>query len=114
MTVFFLALALAAAPATPAPRLTLPQQTALKCASAFAIGARAQRDGDPIASGWPPLAARGKEFFVRVMAQLMDDTGLDHDAVAALARDQARMLSDKRKLADIMPSCLTLLDASGL
>ena len=65
-----------AAPVEPAP-LSLQQSTALRCSAAFALGAALQNRGE--ATTWPPLAARGREFFVRALARLMDDAGLTRD-----------------------------------
>jgi hypothetical protein len=92
--------------------LSLQQSTALKCSAAFALGAAMQARGE--GSEWPRLAARGREFFVRVSAQVMDETGRDHDQVAAELTAQAKSLGESGALAAAMPPCLLLLDASGL
>ncbi|GGD86131.1 hypothetical protein GCM10011515_02200 [Tsuneonella deserti] len=100
------------APPEPAP-LTLQQAGALRCSAAFALGAAAQARGE--ATGWPPLASRGREFMVRASAAVMDETGRSRDAVANTITQNARALSDDRTaLAAAMPACLVLLDASGL
>ena len=112
------AIALAAAPLqaqlAPAPQLTAVQQTSLKCAIALSVGSELQKRGDPAAAGWPPLEARAREFFVQVMAQLMDDTGMSHDQVAALVREQAKGLADKPTLTRAMPGCIALMGESGV
>ncbi|MEO1969338.1 MAG: hypothetical protein ABGW87_11565 [Sphingomonadaceae bacterium] len=110
------ALALAAAPAqaTPAPQLNSAQQTSLKCAITLSIGTELQRRGDKVATGWPPLGDRAREFFVRVMAQLMDDTGMTHDDIAALVREQSKALADKSVVSRAMPGCVELMDKSGV
>ena len=97
-----------------APVLTPPQAQALRCGVVFALGARLQDDKSPLAAGWPPLGARGKEYFVRVTARLMDDTGADREVLTALAMREAPALSDPRALAAAVPGCLPLLDAAGL
>ena len=104
----------AAAPTLPAPvkPLTMQQETALKCSAAFAIGATMQARGE--GREWPALMPRGREFFVRVSARLMDDTGRTRDQVAAELTAQARTLADPAALAAAMPPCLLLLDASGV
>jgi hypothetical protein len=100
------------APVEPAP-LTLQQTTALRCSAAFAIGAALQGRG--IATDWPPLATRGREFFVRASAQVMDETGRSRDAVASTIAEYARPLAAERAVLDAaMPPCLLLLDASGV
>ena len=97
--------------AVPKP-LSLEQQTALRCSAAFAVGAALQQQG--AAGDWPPLASRGREFFVRAMAQLMDDTGRTREQVGEAVAAQAKQLSDRGALDSAMPPCLLLLEASGL
>ena len=121
MTLRFIPLAiLAAAPATaqvppeqgPPGALTLQQSTALKCSAAFALGAAMQARGE--GAEWPALAQRGREFFVQVSAQVMDETGRTREQVAAELTGQAKALGEPGALAAAMPPCLLLLDASGL
>lgn len=95
----------------PAP-LSLQQASALKCSAAFALGAAAQARGQ--GKQWPALAARGREYFVRASAQIMDETGWSRDLVALKLADQAKALGTPGALAAAMPPCLLLLDASGL
>lgn len=57
---------------------------------------------------------RGREFFVRSSARVMDDTGMDRAAVAAALQAEAKDLWDKDAIGQIMPSCLLLLEASGV
>lgn len=102
-----------AAPGAGEPALTAHQATSLRCGVAFAIGARLQAGGTAPA-GWPPLEVRGKEFFARVMARLMDDTGASRDTLAAMALRETGALRDPAALAAVMPACLPLLDAAGL
>lgn len=102
----------AGAQETPLKPLSLEQQTALKCSAAFALGATLQQRGQ--GGDWPPLAERGREFFVRAMAQLMDDTGRTREVVAEAVAVQARQLGDRGALDAAMSPCLLLLDASGL
>jgi hypothetical protein len=96
----------------PAKALSLQQSTALRCSVAFALGAAMQARGD--GTQWPALSARGREFFVRVSAQIMDETGRTRDQVAAELTGQAATLGEPGALAAAMPPCLLLLDASGL
>jgi hypothetical protein len=96
----------------PPAALSLQQSTALKCSAAFALGAAMQARGE--GAEWPALAQRGREFFVRVSAQVMDETGRTRDQVAAELTGQAKSLGEPGALAAAMPPCLLLLDASGL
>lgn len=110
-------LVLLAAPALaqeagPPKPLSMQQQAAIKCSAAFALGAQAQANGRN--ASWPALAARGREFFVRTSASIMDETGRTRDQVAADLGVQARALSRPGELEAAMPPCLLLLDASGL
>ena len=106
------------AAAQPAPEqgppgaLSLQQSTALKCSAAFALGAAMQARNE--GTEWPPLAERGREFFVQVSARVMDETGRTREQVAAELTGQAKALGEPGALAAAMPPCLLLLDASGL
>jgi hypothetical protein len=111
------ALALQSAPAPaaqePAP-LSQERRALLRCATAFALVARGQAEGDAAAKAWPDLTTRGREFFVRAMAQLMDETGRDRAGIAALAQAEAQVLTTDGEVAKIMPSCLLMLEAAQL
>ena len=118
MTLRFPALALVlTAPALaqeqgPPKPLSLQQASALKCSAAFAIGATMQARGQ--GTEWPALGQRGREFFVRASAQIMDETGRTRDQVAAELSGEAKQLGEPGALAAAMGPCLLLLDASGL
>ena len=101
----------AAPPALPA--LSMEQQTALRCSVGIAMAAERQRagQGDP---DWPDLADRGREFFVRSLAQLMDDTGMSREALMQAAAPQLADLQEGERLQQVMPACLLMLNASGL
>jgi hypothetical protein len=103
--------ALAQEQATPKP-LSLQQASALKCSAAFAVGATMQAQGQ--GGEWPALAQRGREFFVRASAQIMDETGRTREQVAAELYGQAKQMAEPGALASAMGPCLLLLDASGL
>lgn len=107
------ALALASAPA-PAPALAPPQAAALRCGVVFALGTRMQADGKPAAAAWPALATRGREYFVRVFARLMDDIGASREQLTALAGAETSTLGDDAAVVAAMPACLALLDAAGV
>lgn len=94
--------------------LDIQQQTALRCSMAIAMAAEQQRAGAATDQGWPDLTERGREFFVRSLAQLMEDTGLTRDGLVAQARPEVETLKQPGRLAEVMPGCLLLLDASGL
>ena len=94
--------------------LPAAQQGAIRCSAAFALVAERQRQGDEAALVYPPVGERGREFFVRTGARLMDETGMTRDAVEARLRTQAGVILAEGSLDEIMPACLMLLDASGL
>lgn len=103
----------------PAPALSLEQQSGVRCAAAFALVAQAQAQaqstGDAGALEYPALGERGREFFVRTAARLIDETGLDRDGVARLLSAEAgRLAQEEGALDRAMPPCLMLLEASGL
>ena len=104
----------ATTPANPTAQLSLEQRTALRCAAAFALGAEAQARGDPQAANLPPLAQRGREYFVRLSARIMDDTGLPRGAIAAALVTEAEQLVSRDERHSAVPPCLVLLDAAGL
>lgn len=115
------ALVLAAAPAPPVapvpardPGLTLQQKAGLRCAAAFAIVQRDRNAGTAAHPGYPDMEVRGKEFFVRTGAQLMDELGIDRGQVQGLILAEVAALDASRGLEDVRPGCLLLLDASGL
>ena len=105
-----------AEPAEPmqAAPLSAQQQGALRCAAAFALVAERQRVGDEDALAYPPMAERGREFFVQVGARLMEDAGLTREAMTARMRGEADAILADGSLDEIMPPCLLLLEASGL
>lgn len=114
------ALALSAAapalaqPAARPPQLTGDQQTLLHCSATFALVSGRQHAKDPQALAFPDITQRGREYFVRAMVQLMDEAGLDHDAIAALVAKEAAGLQEPAVLYQQMPACLASLQASGL
>lgn len=110
-----LALQSAPAPAAPDPApLGQEDRALLRCAAAFALAARAQAEGDPAARAWPDLSTRGREFFVRALAQLMGEGKRDRAAITALANAEAETLVAGDELPRVMPACLLMLEASGL
>jgi hypothetical protein len=106
-------LALQATPAAPQP-LTQENRALLRCAVAVALVSGGQAKGEAQALKWPELGTRGREFFVRAMAQLMDATGRDRAAISALANSEAQALAAGDEVARIMPSCLVMLESSGV
>lgn len=117
----FLASALFAAQATAAPvaapalpTLTAPQSDALRCGVVFALANRMQTDKKPAAAAWPPLAVRGREYFVRMAAKIIEETGAPRDVIQTLASAQAVAFKDDAAVAAAVPGCLPLLDASGV
>lgn len=108
--------AVAAPAATPSPDPILSQENRalLRCAAAFAVVANAQAKGDAAAQQWPVLGTRGREFFVRALAQLMDTSALDRAGITQLANAEAMALVAKDEIGKVMPWCLLLLEASGV
>lgn len=102
-----------AAAAAP-PQLTPPQAQALRCGVVFAMGAGMQAASKPVARGWPALGTKGREYFVRVAALIIDETGASREAIQAMAASQAASLQDDAAVVAAMPGCLVLLDASGV
>ena len=100
--------------AAPAPQLTVEQSATLRCAAAFAIVSHGQANGNEAALEYPALGERGREFFVRAGARLMDELTLDREGIQALVSAEAQRLWEEDAIPDVMPACLLLLDASGV
>lgn len=101
--------ALASLAAQDVPQLSLEQRMLVRCSAAFALAAHSQAEGDPEMARYPDLSERGREFFVRVSARLMDETGMDREALAATMAREANSIVSENTLGDIMPVCLPLL-----
>ena len=107
------------APAPALPQLDTDQSAALACAATFAVVASEQARGVQSAYQWPPLRARGREYFVRVGARTMDQTGATREAVKALLEADVADLQQRAKasgnpdavLTAAMRPCLPRLDA---
>lgn len=102
------------AAAQDAAQLSLEQKTLVRCSAAFALAANMQENGDRSLGEIPELRARGQEYFVRAMASLMDQEGLDRPTVTGLLRAEVAALVEGDTLAKAMPACLASLEASGL
>src|SRR5688572_5144194 len=119
-----LSAALLAAPAAAQepPRFTLDQRMLLRCSAVFAIVAGEQERGFAAARAYPPLGERGREYFVRSSARLMDDLQLTREQVEASLRAEVGALqkasiesADPAGYVDsVMQPCLSALEASGL
>lgn len=105
--------------AAPLPSLSLSQETALRCSAAFGLIAYDQSRGAPGADAYPPLGVRGKEFFVRTTARLMDETGASRETVQALLKQRVDALqkgaieaaNPQDFVGRTVNACLPLLDA---
>ncbi len=107
------AMALPAA-AGAADALNPAQHFKLRCAAAFARLADAQAHGDARVRQYPELGERGREYFVRAAAEVMEDTGWSREQVKAALTAEASDLSQKGALDAALPLCLKSLDASGV
>lgn len=105
-----LALALSSAAMAARP-LTADEHTSLRCAVGFARVAAGQQRGEAAMKQYPRMAPRGREFFVRLAAQLMDDAGLDEAGIRSAAAAESAALAREGGAAGVMPFCLQLLDA---
>ncbi len=106
----------------PPPQLTLEQATLLRCSAAFAIIASEQERGVTAALAYPPLHERGKEYFVRSGARLMDELGLTRESLQAMLAAEVARLQEQSGSAEqpgpmvdaVMQPCLLSLEASGI
>jgi len=92
-----------------APALSLEHRMLLRCSAAFALVAGGQASGDAAMLAYPLIGARGREFFVRSAARVMDEAQLDRAAAAQALHDEAAALRVPGTLAQVMPVCLALL-----
>ena len=91
----------------------------LQCAAVFAIVASEQEASTEASLVFPPLAYRGKEYFVFASTRVMAETGLAREAVrdmlvADVAELQARAgtADPDAVMAEAMAPCLARLDAA--
>jgi hypothetical protein len=117
------ALSLAVPAAAQDKPMTLEQTMLLRCSAAFAIIANEQERGVATTMrDYPDLRTRGKEYFVRASARLMDELELSREQISAKLRDQVEALqkgsveapNPKAYVDGVMQPCLIALDASGL
>lgn len=94
--------------------LSRESKTLLRCSAAFAIVSHGQSQGSEAAQKWPVMGTRGREFFVRALAQLMDETALDREGISKLVIAEAQRLKEAKGVDEAMPACLVILDASGI
>jgi len=97
-----------------APALSLEHRMLLRCSAAFALMAHRQAAGDEAALAHPPLQQRGQEFFVRASARVIDEAKLDRQGVTAALTAEALELQEGNALEQVMPACLSALEAAGL
>jgi hypothetical protein len=105
--------------APPAAKLDAEQSAALACAATFAVVASEQARGVKSAYAWPPLRARGREYFVRIGARTMDQSGATREQVRAWLEADVAELQQRAKasgdpdavLAAAVRPCLPRLDA---
>ena len=98
--------------------LPIEQGAAMRCAVAYATLARWQTAQDPRAAGFAEGAGSGeREFFVQVIAKLMDDAQLTRDHVQTLAMREfaANDTADGAdRIKAMMPACELMKSAAGL
>lgn len=106
-----------AAPSPASAPMSDDTRAALSCAAAFAVAATEQGRGERAALAFPPLAVRGKEYFVRVSARAMDETGSSRETIrdvlageVAALQKRAAENPDGAMTAAVTP-CLARLDA---
>ncbi len=94
-----------------APQLSLEHRTLVRCSAAIAMVAQGQATAQEDALRYPDLRERGREFFVRATAQVMDEAGLDRTQIEAALATHAQDIWNNGTIDEVMPSCLALLPA---
>jgi hypothetical protein len=106
------------APLTSLDELPIEQAAAPRCAIAFAVISRWQKTGDERGADYDDMESEGgREFFVRTMAQLIDDTGLDRAQLTRLAHEEVLKLDNEegaQRVEAMMPACLLMKRSAGL
>lgn len=100
--------------------MSLEQTMLLRCSATFALAASEQQRGGGTA--YPPLAQRGREYFVRASARLMDELHLTRAQIESRLRQEVAGQRKARAeapdpavyLDSVLQPCLGALDASGL
>ncbi|MFC4294105.1 hypothetical protein ACFO0A_03425 [Novosphingobium tardum] len=98
--------------------LSAQTRSDLACAASFAIVATEQAHGGKALASYPPMAVRGREFFVRTGAHAMDEAGLTREAVKALLEAEVARLQGEAAshpdavIARKMGECLPRLEAT--
>lgn len=103
-----------APPATALVPLSQENAALMRCSAAFALVSFGQASRTEASQKWPAIDPRGREFFVRALAKVMDDTGMGRDEVAQLASAEAKRLLDQDQVDEVMPACLLMLEGSGV
>lgn len=102
------------------PVVLAEQHEVLKCAAVFAVIASEQEAGSEIALAFPPMAWRGKEYFVQETAKVRSDAQLSNEALQTLLVAEAKALQDAATasgdpdatMTAAAAPCLSRLDAS--
>ena len=113
-------IALAPAAAALAQPAVVDLDTAVRCSAAFGIVAAEQARGTAGAKAYPPLAQRGREFFVQTGARLMDEQKLTRPQVQERMKAEVEGLQQRAAasadpaatMRGVMTPCLALLDAT--
>ncbi|UYV16775.1 hypothetical protein [Porphyrobacter sp. ULC335] len=127
MPLLLAALALQDAPPVAAPtppadviaieELPIKEAAATRCALAFATVSRWQKAQDPRGAAYPDVEATGgREFFVQVMAKLMDK-GLTRENIVMIASkgvDSNDNPEGDARIAAMMPACELMKSSAGL
>ncbi|BDI60190.1 hypothetical protein [Qipengyuania nanhaisediminis] len=99
-------------------QLPIEQAAAPRCALAFAMAIRWRNAGMPAGDAHGDLdAGTAREFFVRALARLIDDTGMTSAQVASLMQAEVARLDNEagaERVAAMMPACRVMKEAAGL
>ena len=98
--------------------LPIEQSAAPRCGLAFAVVADWQRNADPRGGDFPDMEEEGgREFFVRTMANLMEQQDLTREALSVVLEREFGFLSSPQggeQVQAMMPACLLMKEAAGL
>ncbi|MXO65172.1 hypothetical protein [Altericroceibacterium endophyticum] len=102
------------AESNPVPQLTMEHHTLLRCSVVFAMIAGGQENGVEEALAYPPMEERGKEYFVRALAQVMQDTGMSRQQIFDAIKMETKAIAQSDNRDTIIDVCLQSLNQAKM
>jgi len=98
--------------------LTAENNALITCSAAFAIDSVPTLEGQNrlgySEEDLSDMVKQRREFFVRSLVKIMDETGMSRDQVSEKVRSTVSRIVDQGTIATILPACSQILEASVL